>query len=57
MVIKVMKWPLRQFTSKKYQVNVVLNRLEGLSIAETSEEQPEETKLFVDLNGRVQKVH
>ena len=52
MVIKVMKWPLRQFTSKKYQVNVVLNRLEGLSIAETSKEQHEETKLFVDLKWK-----
>lgn len=47
MVIKVMKWPLRQLFSKKYQVNLVLNRLEGLSTGES-----EESKLYVDLKWK-----
>lgn len=47
MVIKVMKWPLRQLSSKKYQVNLVLNRLQGLSAL-----QAEESKLFVDLKWK-----
>lgn len=47
MVIKVMKWPLRQLLSKKYQVNLVLNRLDGLSTAES-----EESKLYVDLKWK-----
>ena len=47
MVIKVTKWPLRQLFSKKYQVNLVLNRLEGLAAGETAE-----SKLFVDLKWK-----
>lgn len=47
MVIKVMKWPLRQHLSKKYQVNLVLNRLDGLSAAD-----PDESKLYVDLKWK-----
>lgn len=47
MVIKVMKWPLRQLLSKKYQVNLVLNRLDGLSATES-----EESKLYVDLKWK-----
>jgi hypothetical protein len=42
-----MKWPLRQLFSKKYQVNLVLNRLEGLSTSES-----EESKLYVDLKWK-----
>lgn len=43
----MMKWPLRQLFSKKYQVNLVLNRLEGLSTSES-----EESKLYVDLKWK-----
>lgn len=47
MVIKAMKWPLRQHFSKKYQVNLVLNKLEGLSPNDS-----EEAKLYVDLKWK-----
>lgn len=42
-----MKWPLRQLFSKKYQVNLVLNTLEGLPTSDS-----DEAKVYVDLKWK-----
>jgi hypothetical protein len=51
MVMKVMQWPHRPSVSKKFQVNLALNRLEGVSIVQGSSEL-NETKLHVDVKWK-----
>ncbi|KAH9552009.1 hypothetical protein CY35_09G042600 [Sphagnum magellanicum] len=51
MVMKVMQWPHRPSVSKKFQVNLALNRLEGVSIVQGSSELSE-TKLHVDVKWK-----
>ncbi|KAG6553210.1 hypothetical protein Mapa_005270 [Marchantia paleacea] len=49
MVIKVMRWPLRANVSKKYQVNIVLHRVDGLCVGQGADE---ETRLLVNLRWK-----
>ncbi len=46
----VMKWPLRPLFSKKFQVNLALNRLDGLSMPQGGE--LDGTKLHVDVKWK-----